>query len=407
MLLLLQELFWLIVLLTPAVTAGSLGHEKERGTLLALFGTQLRSWEIVIGKLLGRLVPLMFPVLATLPFLVMGTISGGLSPVGVFLAVALLVEVMVVVAGASMLTSVWTRRTSDAILACYASLIVVLIGTLVVLPDTPLPAWLDPGSVLEQIVTCSEHWLPQFLIQGLTLGSVGAICLALAIWRLRPACLRQQEQRSKRWLCAYRRPMGNDPVAWRERHVVGLAPLPWLRMVPTWMGLLGVFSFPAIVAVDPANFATGNILYSLLQAGNLVGAYRSIQITNPDRVQSHLVIMGIVLIVGGTILVGIRCGNSISEEKRRKTWEDLVLTPLTIAEIMGGKRRGILVAACSPLIAYALPMFGLAALRGTTGFVSAAVWATLAFVATPEPTKTPTCQAWANPSVTGRFEPLA
>jgi hypothetical protein len=93
---------------------------------------------------------------------------------------------MVVVAGASMLTSVWTRRTSDAILACYASLIVVLIGTLVVLPDTPLPAWLDPGSVLEQIVTCSEHWLPQFLIQGLTLGSVGAICLALAIWQLRP-----------------------------------------------------------------------------------------------------------------------------------------------------------------------------------------------------------------------------
>jgi hypothetical protein len=91
--------------------------------------------------------------------------------------------------------------------------------------------------------------------------------------------------------------------------------------------------------------------------------------------------MGIVLIVVGTILVGIRCGNSISEEKRRKTWEDLVLTPLTIAEIMGGKRRGILVAACSPLIAYALPMFGLAALGGTTGFVSAAVWATLAFVA--------------------------
>src|SRR5262245_36594632 len=48
-LLLLQQLA-LLGLLTPAVTAGALGHEKERDTLPALFGTQLGSAEIVVSK---------------------------------------------------------------------------------------------------------------------------------------------------------------------------------------------------------------------------------------------------------------------------------------------------------------------------------------------------------------------
>jgi hypothetical protein len=92
----------------------------------------------------------------------------------------------------------------------------------------------------------------------------------------------------------------------------------------------------------------------------------------PDRVTSHVIIMGLVLIVGGAIIIGVRCGGSITEEKRRKTWEDLILTPLTRNEIVYGKYRGILLAAIPPLIAYVLPMFALASLAGTSGLVLAA-----------------------------------
>ncbi len=373
-LLLLQELFWWIVLITPAMTAGALGHEKERGTLLALFGTQLYSSEIVIGKMLGRLFMVMWPALTALPFLVLATVLAGQSFVGVFLALGLLFVVMLAIGAASMVTAVWTRRTTDAILACYASLVIFFLGGVVFLPDSPLTAWLAPGSVLEQIVTRTGRWVLALLYPALVLGSVAALCLALAIWRLRPACIRQQDQRARRWLWAYRRPLGNDPIAWRERHAIGLAPVPWLRLVPTWMGRLGVFCFSAIIAYDAANYATSNGLYSSLQDGNLVRAFQSLSWASPDRVQGHVHAMGAILAVGGTIIIGVRCSNAISEEKRRKTWEDLILTPLTRDEIMAGKRRGILYAAGPPFFAYALPMVGLAALEGGPGLARAAIW---------------------------------
>jgi ABC-type transport system involved in multi-copper enzyme maturation permease subunit len=372
-LLLLQELLILILLITPAATAGALGHEKDRGTLLALFGTQLHAWEIVIGKLLGRLALVICPVLVALPFLVLGEILAGRSPGRVMVALVLMMVLMFSVASASMLTAVWTRRTSDAILACYCTLILAYIGGQVVLADTAIPAWLDPSSVLEQVVTGSSSWGWAFLFQTTVWGGAGAICLALATWRIRPAGLRQMEQRSRRWLWALRRPMGNDPVAWRERHVIGLAPLPWLRMVPAWLGLLGVFCFSAIIAYDAADYATSHGLSSQLRVGNVVGAYRMLKRASTSRVTENIVTMGLVLGVVGTMVIAVRSGGSITEEKRRKTWEDLILTPLTRNEIIYGKYRGILLAAIPHLIAYVIPMFALASMAGTSGLSLAAI----------------------------------
>jgi hypothetical protein len=182
-------------------------------------------------------------------------------------------------------------------------------------------------------------------------------------------------------LWAYRQAIGNDPIAWRERHVIGLAPAPWLHIVPTWMGLVGVFCFSAIIAGDAANYSTQKSLFLYLQQGNLVRAFESLQKAVPDRVHGNLIVMGLVLVAGGAIIVWVRCGNSVMEEKRRKTWDDLILTPLTQAEIMAGKRRGVLKAAVPALIAYALPMFGLAALGGSGGLLNAAMWVAIAIAA--------------------------
>ena len=67
---LLQFQLVLIIAIIPAFTASSLGQEKERGTLFALFGTQLTSRHILLGKLLGRLVLIVPLLLTTLPVLV-------------------------------------------------------------------------------------------------------------------------------------------------------------------------------------------------------------------------------------------------------------------------------------------------------------------------------------------------
>src|SRR5437660_8620061 len=82
-----DSLLWvqlgIVAALVPFLTAGSIGQEKERGTLFALFGTELKSRQIILGKLLGRLGLVLPIILATAPALVfMAALSGrGMTPV--------------------------------------------------------------------------------------------------------------------------------------------------------------------------------------------------------------------------------------------------------------------------------------------------------------------------------------
>jgi hypothetical protein len=65
---------------------------------------------------------------------------------------------------------------------------------------------------------------------------------------------------------------------------------------------------------------------------------------------------------------------SVSEEKRRNTWDDLLLTAQSFREITTAKMWGILQALAFYIIAYALPVFILACLAGTDAILAAAFW---------------------------------
>jgi hypothetical protein len=280
-----------------------------------------------------------------------------------------------------MLASVLTRRTTDAILACYAAIVVSYFTAQILLVSVRLPAWVDPLQVLADLLAPlpAPRTLPVLLHLALWVG-VGAACVALAVRWLRPAALGQAEQRPGRWLWAFRRRVGDDPVCWRERYVIGLAPLPVLRMVPTWMGRTGVLVFSAIVAATGVDWATGRSFFPTLRSGDLPALRRLLHGVDSNRLASEVTTMGVILIVLGVAVVGVRCAGSISEEKRRKTWEDLVLTPLSMEEIVSGKRRGVLGAVIPYLAAYALPMFALGALAGRSSVTAAAVWVAVAGV---------------------------
>src|SRR5215471_20981753 len=61
--------FALILLITPGVTAGAIAEEKERKTLKFMLTTELRGYEIVLGKLAARLAYMLLLILTGLPFL--------------------------------------------------------------------------------------------------------------------------------------------------------------------------------------------------------------------------------------------------------------------------------------------------------------------------------------------------
>ena len=94
---------------------------------------------------------------------------------------------------------------------------------------------------------------------------LGAVCLALGSGRLRKVCVEQRDKRPSRRLWAFRPAVGNNPIRWRECYVIGLAPMPILRIVPRWLALLAVFTFSAAIAGMIADNLAPGFMTALLQ----------------------------------------------------------------------------------------------------------------------------------------------
>lgn len=348
--LLLQLQLVLVIAIIPALTASSLGKEKERGTLFALFGTELTSQQILLGKLLGRLILIMPLVLTTLPALVfiVTLTERGLTP----LIVALVQEAIVAIAlgAACLLFAIWIRRTADAVVASYLFLslaCLIIRGFTASLPEV---FWLDPAENLHKLLNEGSGWA--FLAHLAVWVFLAAICLRLGWSRLRKVCVEQRDKRPSRRLWAFRPAVGNNPIRWRECYVIGLAPMPMLRIVPRWLALLAVFTFSAVV---------GRMITNNLDPGWY-------------DIKESVSLMGLVFILSASLLVGVRCGTSVAEEKRRNTWDDLLLTAQSFREITTAKMWGVLQATVPYIIAYALPVFFFASVGGPSALLAALAW---------------------------------
>ncbi len=371
----------LLILITPAVTAGALGHEKEQDTLIALLGTQLRCRDIVFDKLIARLLVIAQPICAVAPLFMLVAWFGNIPAGRLGLAVGQVAVVTFGLAAGCLLSSVWTRRTSDALLGCYSAMVIMALLQSVLVSGLPWPDWLNPFAMLHEILTASKPARMNYVFVHLAAYAIiGVTCLVLSIIRLRPAALAQAEQRPGKWLWAFRRPIGDNPVRWREQHVFGVAALPILRAIPRSLALLGTFAFSTIIVITAIDQSIARNFFPYLFAGQFGLAFENLSKATTDRVVSELIIHGLALCVIGGIVAGVRMITSISEEKRRKTWDDLAITPLTQKEIIQGKGWGIFDAAFPHVMVYALPMLAMSAIAGTYGMLIAVIWITVALM---------------------------
>jgi hypothetical protein len=362
---------WLVLLLTPAAVVGGLAKEKEQNTLLALFGSELTSGEIVLGKALGRAALLAGPLIASAPVLAAVAPFAEVRGTRIALVLVQALVILLAAAGISLLVSVWTKRMSDALMACYASLLIGYFTLETVLADIRLPNWLDPFAIQDQLLSRWSTLDRKMFIGHLALwAAIGAICLAIASWRLRPVAIKSLDHAPPRWLWAFRMPMGDQPVQWRERHVIGVAPLPILRQVPRGMARLGVFTFSILVAGTAFDPTGGRRLLFMIRHGDFAAMGMLVQSAAEERILIEVGIMGILLLLASGTVALVRATQTIPEEIRRKTWDDLMVTPLSIQEIGRGKSWGISQALLLYAFIYALPMMALA-IRG--GFMAVIV----------------------------------
>jgi hypothetical protein len=315
---LVSQHFVLVLLLTPAVTATAFSGERAKGTLPDLLTTSLTSAEIVLGKLLARLLRVLEVSLAGLPILCAAGSYADLPPV--FFAALLLVTLLVALGASAMdlLVAVWNRQASGAVLATYAALALL---ALVVL-GAPVPA-LHPFRALE---ACwgdvkGDVVLGRLGEATLAWGAVTAIGLGLAAASLRPGYRRQLagEGRQRDRAGPERAPVGDDPVRWKEYHVEGLALLRPLRRIPRPAGVTAV-----------AALAAGASLLSLRAAW---GARA------PDP--TPFVTQASVALLVVALAVAARRAGAITGEREQRSWESLLLAPLDGRSYLRSKLLGL------------------------------------------------------------------
>src|SRR5207244_8399093 len=140
--------------------------------------------------------------LASLPLLCFIGVFGGLNRLCVLALIAVTIAPVFALGAASLLASVWSKQTRDAVLAVYffgivGYLVLWSLGWLA--PFDPLyvldPAWGASPDV--KALVC------RLLLSILAWGGIGALSLGLATWRLRSVYLRQLEgegrARKARW----------------------------------------------------------------------------------------------------------------------------------------------------------------------------------------------------------------
>ena len=119
-----------VVVLTPAVAAGAISDEKERGRLDFLRSSMLTPREIVLGKYLGRVLHLLGILATGLPILALATLFGGVDLR--LLAAGTLVTVTTVCALAAYSLSLAVKRATlrDVMVTVYFNLTAVTVAGL-------------------------------------------------------------------------------------------------------------------------------------------------------------------------------------------------------------------------------------------------------------------------------------
>ncbi len=341
-----------VLLLTPAMVAGTVSEEKERRTIEYLLVTDLRNHEIVLGKLAARLLQLIVLLAVGWPVLALLMLLGGVAMENVLAMFAITGSTVLAVASLSIWNSVQARRGRDAVMRVF------LIGlALLFLPwiisvnsylGSPNVAALEP--ILEQFLAANPfealsesldqagtNWDPVWaLIRNQAVLTIP--CVALAVWQVRPVYLRQAfgaTRRERRHMFRLWRPeLGDSPVLWKELFAERpLATLGVTGLIAQWLLCLGVL-VPAVVI--------------------FLRDYRNNQRTSFSDLHIYVLIVGTLVGCLALLMVAVRAAGSVTSERERQTWDVLLSTPLEPWEIVHGKVFGGLYAARGLLALLAL-----------------------------------------------------
>ncbi|MEI8374606.1 MAG: ABC transporter permease [Planctomycetota bacterium] len=334
-----------VLLIGPALAAGTIAQERERRTMEYLYTTPLSNLEIIIGKLGGRVLQILYLVLSGVPVLALAMLMGGIAPWAIAGLTAITLSTVLFVTMVSMSVSACTAKARDAVIRAYLvffSLWVLPLPALAIFSfNNSTYAWTVP--ILKQIVVANpvmtfmtifmgegpwgpvtEPWsLLLNLVQNQML--VGGIALLLATLFMRRIHLRESGKpaRKRRWrIQFFRGVIGDNPMLWKELYAepsssrLGLLGYGLLVLIFIALCLLTIYIYDETVGHPYSRDGEGFCYYA-------IG-------------------MSTFLSCCGLLLLTARAAGSITSEKERDSWVSLIGTPLEAGQIVKAKIMGSL-----------------------------------------------------------------
>lgn len=327
------------LLIGPFLTADCVSSEKRDGTLGLLFLTDLRSYDVVLGKWVATSLAGFYGLLAVLPSLGVPLLLGGVTP-GEYGRIALaVVNAVLFSLTAGMFVSAVSRDQTKAILGSVI-LVLALSGLLpgllvlafnVFVGKPPAGVQLDPSQ--SRLVFFSPIYTAQFAVEAayaarskmfwISLGTVHALCWTFMIgavlvvrlvWRQEPADPLARRRwllrlgRTGRWQRRLKKRLDSNPVyALASRHR-------W----PHWV-------FWALVGIVAIN------IYWLT-----IGNRR-----NPNTYQFHQHFSTAMYFINRVWIAAMACRFFV-EARRNGALELLLTTPIRVGTILWGRRRALI-----------------------------------------------------------------
>jgi ABC-type transport system involved in multi-copper enzyme maturation permease subunit len=318
----------LVLLAAPAAAAGAFCLDKARGALVHLLVTDLSAWEIVLGKLASRQVPVMGLVGCSLPILALSTLFGGIDPEALTAAYLVTLALGVLGCTVALTLSIWGSKTHEVLLGTYLVwAILLLLYPMWELCDsylkrTTAPVWLPDTNPFylafaPYLSPGRSNWNAVAVFLGVTLG-LSAVLVAVATLRLRAVILSQTNRSQRRrpalarpslWRFRFWASLDRNPILWRECH----------RKRPSrWS--LGVWSIYVLAAA----------LCTILAIAQTAGPFKHDAAPFVNAFQVSI----------GLLLLSVSAVTALAEERVRGSLDALLATPLSTASIVWGKWWG-------------------------------------------------------------------
>ena len=329
--------------------AGAVSQEKDRRTFVLLLLTDMRDYEIVLGKLVGALLPILTLQLVSAPVLAMLLLLGGIDPEQVFQAVLVLLASAVAAGSLGGLVALWREKTYQALALSVLFLVLYIcltqgVGTvgpkLSATVNWPtVQAWLDPFLAMQTVLEPpAAGWGGPAPAYGFLLVMLAwcAVLNGVGIWKLRKWNPSGEPIMQREVVSASADPESDESIAAEKRAKAHAAPGParqvWANPI-MWREVrtLAYGRRPLLVKV-----AFGVVLALILY-------FAISELNRPGGRPTFAAAYGLVPVaILSLLLVAAQAVTSVTSERDGGALDVLLVTDVSPKEFVFGKLFGVL-----------------------------------------------------------------